>query len=212
MREEELLQDIKAFMRKSREDGHLMLEEVPSPWGRPDLLVAKPTGTPVEGTVPLGRSDLSVASILSRSGTLSKSGLSERCGLSESSLSLITNRLVSRGLARDMGESISALDPPNYFDDITAIEVKTRDWVSGLRQARRYKAFADEVMVFLGRRIRRMDPSPFVRSRIGLAFLKPEPQIAIEPADIRGENVGFARRIVEENILNSLRGARRRPS
>jgi len=196
--EDELIPDIRAFV--NTRENQLILEEVPSPWGRPDIVVATPAKPMDTEIMPLRRSDLTVASLVSRSGGLTRRCLAERFGLTEASLDPVVERLVSRGMILEGDGILMHSEAPRLFDDIIAIEVKTRDWKSGLRQARRYRAFADQVILFLNRSIRGLDPSPFNGEGIGLAYLKPKPHFAIEPGRNR-DNVEFARRVVEENII-----------
>jgi hypothetical protein len=197
--EHELIPEIRAFV-KTQED-QLILEEVPSPWGRPDLVVATPAKPLDTYLMPLGRSDLTLASLVSRSGGLTRRCLAKRCGLTEGSLNPVVERLVSRGMILEDDGILRYSEVPHIFDDIVAIEVKTRDWKSGLRQARRYKTFANQVILFLNRSIRRLDPSPFNGGGIGLAYVRPKPHFAIEPDRNNRGTVEFARRIFEENIL-----------
>jgi hypothetical protein len=197
--EHELIPDIKAFVKTK--ENQLVLEEVPSPWGRPDIVVATPVIPLDPDMVPLGRADLSVVSLISRFGGLTLRCLAERCGLTRASLDPIIDKLVSRKVVFEDDGILRASEVPGLFEDIIAIEVKTRDWISGLRQAKRYTTFADRVVLFLDRNIRGLDPSPFYGEGIGLAYVKPSPHFTIEPVPTHRGNVEFARRIVEENIL-----------
>jgi len=207
--ERELIPGIRTFMNSGDRD-QLVLDEIPTLWGRPDVILVNTNGQIYRNLMPLSRSDLVVASLISRSGPLSRASIAERSGLTEESLSQIIDRLLSRGIVMDRGGMITTSVTPPLFGEITAIEVKTRDWISGLRQAKRYRTFADEVFLFLGREIRGMDYSTFRRDGIGLGVVETGHRIAIPPADTSGENVGFARRLVEENILRAL--SRRRHS
>jgi len=200
--ERELIPGIRNFMNSGEDQ--LVLDEIPTPWGRPDIILVNTDGPIDRNLIPLSRSDLSLASLISSSGPLSRASIARRSGLTEEYLSHIIDRLVSRGAVSDRGGVVRASVKPRLFGDITAIEVKTRDWTSGLRQAKRYRTFADEVFLFLGRKIRGMDYSIFRRDGIGLGFVGSNPSIAIPSVDTSGENVEFARRLVEENILRAL--------
>jgi len=200
--ERELIPGIRNFMNSCEDQ--LVLDEIPTPWGRPDIILVNTDGPIDRNLIPLSRSDLSLASLISSSGPLSRASIARRSGLTEEYLSHIIDRLVSRGAVSDRGGVVRASVKPRLFGDITAIEVKTRDWTSGLRQAKRYRTFADEVFLFLGRKIRGMDYSIFRRDGIGLGFVGSNPSIAIPSVDTSGENVEFARRLVEENILRAL--------
>jgi hypothetical protein len=197
--EYELIPDIKAFVKTK--ENQLILEEVPSPWGRPDIVVATPLKPLDPDMVPLGRFDLSLVSLISRSGGLTRRCLAERCGLTRVSLDPVVERLVSRKMVLEDDGVLRASEAPGLLEDIIAIEVKTRDWISGLRQARRYGTFANQVILFMDRSIRGLDPSPFYGEGIGLAYVKPSPHYVIEPDRSNGGIVEFSRRIVEENIL-----------
>jgi hypothetical protein len=197
--EHELIPDIRAFMRTQKDQ--LILEEVPSPWGRPDIVVATPSKTLDPSVAPLRRSDLTVASLVKRSGGLTRRFLAERCGLTQASLDPVIDRLVSRQMVLEDDGVLRDSEAPDLFDDITAIEIKTRDWISGLRQARRYRTFADQVILFLNRSIKGLDVSSFYGEGIGLAYVKPSPHFAIVPNRDNPGGIEFARRIVEENIL-----------
>jgi hypothetical protein len=193
--EHELIPDIRAFMKTRRTQ--MILEEVPSPWGRPDIVVATPVKPLDPDIVPLGRPELAVVSLLSRSRGVTRRFLAQRCGMTQASLDPLIERLVTRKMVLEDNGVLRSSETPGLFEDITAIEVKTRDWISGLRQARRYWTFANKVILFLNRSIRGLDPSPFHREGIGLAYVRPSPHFAIEPDRSSRGSIEFARMIVE---------------
>ena len=199
--------------------GHLrypeynIFEEVPSLWGRPDLVAIR-SETPISSpSRPIGRKGLLLISLLRREGPIESDDLAHRLGLTKRALHRSISEPLSRGLVELQGETISlGPHPIKSLDEISAVEIKVRDWISGLRQATRYKTFADQVFLFVGRRVSGIDTKAFRKAKVGLVEIQPEPHLLVRALPTRGENVELSRMLIEENIRHLTRKPRQMPS
>jgi hypothetical protein len=201
-----LLEDHLGYPRES------MLAEVPTPWGRPDLVAFNmPVPRPLPERV-LSRSEIILLSMLGRMGPLRESEMAHRLGMKLSSVCSQVDRLLSRGLVEEIGGAIAVSGQWSHLDSVCAIELKLRDWRRGLLQALRYRVFADLVYLFLARIPRSLKTQPFSENGIGLVRLGASTQILLEAEPASDHNLAHARMVVEENIKRDLASPRQRPS
>jgi len=198
--EAELLPSARALLADIA-PGHGMAEEVESPWGIPDLVAwtqFKPTGN------PLGRKSLQILSAVRREGPTPLSRLSERLGLTGITLERLLKVPIERGMVSMEDGVVSVYSVPRSSIGLTAVEMKLRDWKSGLKQAIRYKTFADRVYVFLGYVPSTLDLAAFAGEKIGIAELQPSPRVLLDAGPVADENVEAARVLVREAISRKL--------
>jgi len=213
-RECNLVAKARAFMSDALGfERHRVFEEIPSPWGRPDLVGIQPASPFHPRWRPIGRKAYALISLLEKEGSIGVDDLVDRFGMTRRSLAELLRGPLAASVLQSDGENLS-LGPRTVkpLGRICAVEIKLRDWRAGLGQALRYKAFSDEVYVFLGDMPKQTPFDSFRRSAVGLAQLTPSPHLVVKGADTSAENVGLCRRVVEENISKLAWGPMRRPS
>ncbi len=177
---------------------HLIAQEVPSPWGRPDL-IALSAEVFLDNVEPLSRKSLNIVHKIRGNGPMNISTLSDRLGLAEKTVDRLLEIPLSRGLVEKRDGEFTSANVLRCPEHIIAVEIKVSDWISGLRQARRYKSFADQVYLFLGKNPSTLDHDVFREQGLGVAEIGPHPTLLIEAGDSTKENVPTARGIITEN-------------
>lgn len=212
-REHDLITKARAFMADALGyEPNMLFEEVPSPWGRADLVGVRSASPSPARWTPIGRSAFSLISVLEMERSIGVDGLVDRFGMTRRSLIHLASAPLARSMLQVNGHNLTVgPQPMTPFGQICAVEIKLRDWRAGLSQALRYKTFSDQVYVFLGDLPKATSFDPFRRSRVGLVQLSPEPRLVLEAAETSDENVGLCRRVVEENIAKLAWGPMQRP-
>ena len=203
--EHRLLPLVKEFLLSEMSyDQSCMLEEVPSPWGRPDLVAFEGS----RDDIGLGLPDpaaIRLLCFLQRESPIRMRDLQARLGMGRTSLAKLVHALVNPGLVRAGEDGLllgAGLPPP--LPGLCAVEIKVRDWRSGLRQATRYESFSDSAYLFLGSVSPKIDLPRFKRTGVGLVSLA-EPSEEILPARPSSEhNISVGRMLVENRIRGLL--------
>ncbi len=179
-----------------------MAEEVPSPWGCPDLVAFDRNPDGVGFALP--EPGIRLLCLLRREAPIQVEDLQARLGMGRTSLEKLLRVLDDSGLIRvgDDGSVLSAVAPPP-LRRLCAVEMKVRDWRSGLRQAFRYKSFSDRTYLFLGSPSPRVDISQFSKMGVGLVSL-PGPNVILPAKPSSESNVQVARMLVENRIRSLL--------
>lgn len=178
-----------------------ILEEVPSPWGRPDLVALRPNPSVPTPFLPTERAALSLISLLESKGSSRVCDLSRRLGISMRGLERLLGHLEERGLIENRKDLV--LPSPAVcpgLGHLIAVELKVADWGSGLAQACRYRIFADEVLLFLGRASRRVNLDGFRRARVGLVDIGRGSVVLVPTRPTTSCNVQAGRRLVEARV------------
>jgi hypothetical protein len=121
--------------------------------------------------------------------------------------------LLERGLVEHARDVILPSGAPYpVLGHLIAVELKVADWRSGLAQACRYKTFADEVQVFLGKASRRVNLGGFRRAKVGLVEIGRGFDVLLPAGPTTSCNVQMSRRLVEARVRELLLASRRRLS
>lgn len=182
--EKQLVETLKTSLKsKYRRDHLAILEEVSLGYGIADLVVSDLVDlqlNKLNKEVILSHHDINIYSVIKRAECITISEIQQITRCSNRSIKLAVNKLLFGNYVNFEGEHITSRICLNYelpFRFNLAIEAKLKDWKRALKQAYRYRWFAEYAFVVLDAHhakpaINNIDI--FQKYNVGLASINPE--------------------------------------
>jgi len=187
--EAELIPPIRRRLGKTWKDT-LVLEEFGVGYGVADVVAASlnPQALAKRGAMagrkPLTRrSSIRVLDVL-RGGPLDRASLAAVTRLLPSTLRREIRALTAAGFLGANSAGLFHLQARHgrVVREVWAVEAKVKDWLAGMRQARRYQTFAERVYLAIAEEyVHRVDVSLLRSFNIGLIVVADEARIAMHP-------------------------------